>query len=158
MRRLLFNFLLLYIAGLEQARSLEVDSLAARPELEIVFRGEDLTVSVVNGSVEDIEISYPFTFSYGGGGPGDLELVFRPVGRRPERAEGQLCTMIQPAAFPRKRTLWAGALFGQRFDIASIKGIFCLKSGAYDVLATLHLDGGDPGDSISSAVTRVVIK
>lgn len=153
-----FCFLLLCVASLEQGRSSEIDASSERPKLEVDFRSETLTVYVVNEAVEDIEISYPFIFSYGGGGAGNLELVFRPVGRRPERSEGQLCAMIQPAAYPRKRTLWAGALVGRRFDIAHIKGIFCLKGGAYDLVATLHLDDENSRDSVSSAVTRVVIK
>jgi hypothetical protein len=158
MRRVLFAFLFLCVGSSERAGASEIGASSERLKLEVDFRNDSLTVYVVNDAVEDVEISYPFIFSYGGGSAGNMELVFRPVGRRPERAEGQLCAAIQPAVLPGKRTLWAGALVGRRFDIPYIKGIFCLKGGTYDLVATLHLDDGGSRDSISSTLTRVVIK
>lgn len=157
MRSLFLGSLLLYGTGATQTEAFASGDSPIRPKLEVVFRADSLTVLAVNESVEDLDVFYPFALSYGGGGAGDLELVFRPVGRSPGVSEGQLCAAIQQAAMPKARVLWAGTLFGRRFDIPYVKAVFCLKEGAYDLVATLHLDGSLE-NKISSTATRVVIK
>lgn len=156
MKSLIAGLLFFLCFSLVQADSLRVNDASVGPKLELVFKGNNLTVMAINESVEDIDLSYPFSLSYGGGGAGDLELIFRPVGRRPERVEGQLCAAIQQANFPKAGVLWAGAIFGRRFDISYVKSAFCLKSGAYDVVGKLYTD--DSGTSISSSPVRVLIK
>ena len=159
MKSKLFSLLLIFIMCSAFAGYPDSGGVSGAPKLEVVFRNDDLTVSVVNDSVDDIEISYPFLLSYGGGAAGDLDLVFRPVGRRPALAEGRLCAAIQQTGVvPSARILWAGSLFGQRFDISHIKGIFCLKKGSYDLYATLYINNKKTENSISSAVVRVSIK
>lgn len=129
-------------------------------KVEVVPTADDLMVFVVNDGPEDLEIYYPFSLSFDGGGAGDLELTFQPVGRSPQPPEGRLCASVQSnaSAIPKSRVLWAGALFGRRFDRSYIKRAFCLRKGVYEISAKLYVDDKSPGAKVSSSASRVVIE